>query len=88
MTDVGITLKALIRFTHVLEVGCRKCGWLEFFSIPDLIRLHGASKTLPALRQLLAEECRRQGKGGCLPECGVHYPKIADLFSPREARAA
>jgi len=66
--------------TDVLEVACRRCERRGRYSVAGLVARHGAGMDLLDLRRVLAGACPRWGATNIYELCGVHFPRLAELF--------
>jgi hypothetical protein len=81
----AINLIDLVPRLEFLDVACRGCTRRGRLSVSNLIAQHGVEMTLPALRDVVAGDCSRQGRASVYEQCGVYFPGLADVFRSKGA---
>ena len=72
-----ITLGQVAARLPTLDVTCNRCDRRGRLHTGPLVQRHGPGLPMPALRQIVAEDCPRMRAGLIHDPCGVHFPGLA-----------
>ena len=76
----AITLAQVAAKTPMLDVACSKCDRRGRRNVQGLIAEYGAHIGLPELKEKLAKGCPRLDSVSIHDRCGVHFPRLPELF--------
>jgi hypothetical protein len=77
------TLGDVAEHVPELEIGCRRCGRVEYLSLDRLIQECGDKLEIPVLLHTLSGNCPKRQAGISSDLCGIYCPQLAVLFLPR-----
>ncbi len=76
----AITLAQVAAKTAMLDIACSQCDRRGRRNVQTLIAEYGAGMGLPELKEMLAKGCPRLESLSIHDRCGVHYPRLAEMF--------
>jgi hypothetical protein len=80
MAKGAITLAQGAAKTAMLEIACSQCGRRSRRNVQKVIVEYGANIGLPDLKEKLAKRCLRLQSSYTHERCGVHYPRLPEMF--------
>ena len=76
----AITLAQVAAKTAMLDIACSNCERAGRRNVQSLIAEYGAGMGLPDLKEKLAKGCPRLQSVSIHERCGVHYPRLPEMF--------
>ena len=80
MAQGVITLAHVAAKTAMLDIACSQCDRRGRRNVQKLIAEYRAGIGLPELKEKLAKECPRLESMSIHERCGVHYPRLPEMF--------